>query len=738
MRLVKSSEDGQARLWGLVASLYGDPAIRHGIKLALAGTLAFFVSLLIRLETPIWSLLTVMVIMIAQYVGAIAEKSFYRILGTVIGAVIGFLLTGALEQSPVIYLLAVGAVVAVSVTMFGQSRAPYAFFLCGLTVTVIASNGMANPGESWKFALARTEEVFIGVMASMLVSSLVWPRYAREDFKKQIHSELTMMGREFEELASVYVKGGDGEAPMPGARLRVAALSTLLQFGSRESVFFRRRLPTYSEITSVLARMAATLEMFQDAGKPDPAYRETMGKDFEALVVAIADTFKALSADKDAAATEALTRFAAARTAIDQTIEDLRKSRDLAKSVPAGRALEFGNWMLATGEMGEFLMRLQELIRSIPEVTEITKEPLPVDPPPLDPFWIRNGIRAGIAVAAGLFVQNWLHPPGGSMVTLATFVFSALTRLYPGGEGDRRAFHYVAITAVLGIFYVLFLVVITPVMSDYLAFNTLLFCALFLFGYHTYGVQGMGFGTQIIMLTIVCTVGLNAQEPVTFQQITGVYFGLTIGVLISALVQRLVWPVLPQWQLRDRLIEWTGHCRRLLADSPPEPWRYLRMALLPGEVRSWISVMNKPDCSPEDQERLRVAGHALARLSSYLRGWHQKPDMFLPKATREAEEKSHLEVRMALVDALHVPLDVLAGRPVPDSTRKRLTRALNAWLETSSMVRVQLLKTDTPNEQSIRVLGHLGRTAKAAEEGLATIDAFSKLSPKKYLGDYIL
>ena len=49
---------------------------------------------------------------------------------------------------------------------------------------------------------------------------------------------------------------------------------------------------------------------------------------------------------------------------------------------------------------------------------------------------------------------------------------------------------------------------------------------------------------QITLLATVGALGLNAQQPVTFQSIMGVYFGVVLGLTLSALVQRLLWPVL--------------------------------------------------------------------------------------------------------------------------------------------------------------------------------------------------
>ena len=112
---------------------------------------------------------------------------------------------------------------------------------------------------------------------------------------------------------------------------------------------------------------------------------------------------------------------------------------------------------------------------------------------------------------------------------------------------------------------------------------------------------------QFTLLATVGTLGLNAQQPVTFQSIMDVYFGIILGLTLSALVQRLLWPVLPQWQMRDRVLELLRICGIIL-ESPPDQrprWLHQRLALIPGEALNWIAVMNKSDCPPDEPQRLR-------------------------------------------------------------------------------------------------------------------------------------
>jgi hypothetical protein len=138
-----------------------------GLQMAISVVVVLFLALVIRLEYPTWAVFTVLMLCMANYVGAVQEKAVLRIIGTIIGGALGFLATGALQQSPMLYLPLTFIVVAFSVSMFGQSRAPYAFFLAGMTYVVIASNSQIDPAMASHYALLRIEEVGLGVVPDM-------------------------------------------------------------------------------------------------------------------------------------------------------------------------------------------------------------------------------------------------------------------------------------------------------------------------------------------------------------------------------------------------------------------------------------------------------------------------------------------------------------------------------------------------------------------------------------------
>ena len=94
-----------ARIWSWAAQpLFGDLRVRYGIKIGLAGVLALFCMQVLRLPNDNWAILTVLVMMSAQFVGSIAFKGIMRVTGTVAGALVGVWLVSDYTSTPEIFL----------------------------------------------------------------------------------------------------------------------------------------------------------------------------------------------------------------------------------------------------------------------------------------------------------------------------------------------------------------------------------------------------------------------------------------------------------------------------------------------------------------------------------------------------------------------------------------------------------------------------------------------------------
>jgi uncharacterized membrane protein YccC len=164
---------------------FGDLRVRYGIKMGLAGLLALFCTQVLRLPHDNWAILTVLVLMSPQFVGSITVKAIMRVIGTIAGALVGVWLVSNYTSTPAISLPVLFLVIAVASYKFGQVGArqvPYAYYLLGLTTLTVATDGVTDPAQAWQIGLDRSEEILVGLMSSLLVTSVLWPRYAREEF----------------------------------------------------------------------------------------------------------------------------------------------------------------------------------------------------------------------------------------------------------------------------------------------------------------------------------------------------------------------------------------------------------------------------------------------------------------------------------------------------------------------------------------------------------------------------
>ncbi len=729
----------------VLSAVFRDPAFRYGLKFGLAGVIAVFIALFIQLEEPTWALFTVFVLMIAQYVGAIAEKSIFRIIGTIIGAIFGYVLTASLEQQPIPFLILVFAMVAFCTAMFGQSRYPYAFLLCGMTTVVVVSNGMANPDFSWKFALWRIEEVSLGIMVSILVQSLIWPRFAQLEFLHNAREGFADLRDCFATSSRfVFEPGGLEEASQRAQDFpaRISALRSLLDFGSRESQYFRNRLSTYFELTTCMSRIASAVATLSKSLPAGSFYHTHVRAESEKLHQALEAALNDLSLKESTEATRKkhLAAIKDGFRGLEEKLAIIRNDEELF-TLPADESIAFGLHLLALDEIHTQIERTHELIDSLPAEGGFThKEPEPFVSPVPPPFWIRSGIKSGLAVVAALVLDNWLQVPGGGMFVLGAWVFTSLNATSPGGRGDWRAFHYVVYNVALLIAVSIILIAIRPMLSSYAVMNTIIFTWLFVWGYLSYSIRGVTIPMQVGMLTIVGILGLNGQEPISFQAIVEFFFGLALSLILASVLQRLIWPSLPQWELRNRFLEYLRTCRHMIDQGPASLalWQRTRIALIPGEAEIRIGHLQPPICPAGEQDKLRNYLTTLRRVGAQLVVAVGRLSPLLPPERSEAgktriaqledEIKKHLAAHEAGMEAAKPPV----------LNTEELSGLITAWKEWLRELRAWMLHREYPVLDVIRIVGLSGRYEEASKDLLSAGEQAEKLRLSLYMGDYVL
>ena len=152
-------------------------ALVFSMKTFAAAMLALVTALLLDMQRPYWAMLTVY-ITAQPLVGATFSKAAYRIIGTVIGAAATVVAIPNLVNAPELLCLAIASWVGLCVYLSLLDGTPrsYAFMLAGYTVALIGFPSVSSPETVFDTAVARVQEVSLGIVCASLVSMLVLPR----------------------------------------------------------------------------------------------------------------------------------------------------------------------------------------------------------------------------------------------------------------------------------------------------------------------------------------------------------------------------------------------------------------------------------------------------------------------------------------------------------------------------------------------------------------------------------
>jgi uncharacterized membrane protein YccC len=81
--------------------------------------------------------------------------------------------------------------------------------------------------------------------------------------------------------------------------------------------------------------------------------------------------------------------------------------------------------------------------------------------------------------------------------------------------------------------------------------NLILFCVLFAHGYFAAKTPGLTFWMLGTLFLVSVLVSLNSQKPVPFATIMDSYLAVMIGLTIGVTIARVLWPRLPQNELKE-------------------------------------------------------------------------------------------------------------------------------------------------------------------------------------------
>jgi p-hydroxybenzoic acid efflux pump subunit AaeB len=736
-----------ARKWHWpLQDFFRDARVRTGIKVGVAGLSALLVTQLLRLPHDSWAILTVLVMVTSQFVGSMALKAVMRVIGTVAGAIIGVWLVGDYASTPLIFLPLLFLVMAISSYKFGQVGArqvPYAYFLVGLTTLTVVTNGLPAPDQAWYIGLTRTEEILVGVMCALLVMTILWPRYAREEFIVASRAALTTIDNFVSMETAAFAEGKQGFEGVEQVRAefsrQLTILRNLLNAGSRESALFSSRVSNYNAfLVSLISLFHGSLYLAEKRFVDLPIV-ERLKDELEKVSTAITEEGRIL---------QAFTRPGQKLrpSALNQAFDELERkvlqirTEGFLKAQPLEATMAFCSHFAALRSLRDEFNNIRATIEGLPRKGQPPPEPKPQWDllPRIDWFWVKVGIKGALAATLSVVLLMWINPPGAAALTLVAWVMTLFARPYirAGGTGDLRAFQNAFKGSLALIGCVVLLLLTTTYLSSYLVMNVTLFVILFMYGFFMVQSGGITFWIQLALLTISTFVGLDPQHPVPSLTLIETFLGMIAGLVIATVLGRLLWPTLPQTLLKNDLLALFKDTNAVLRRDPDQERIQTQLAILSVEALQAIGQIRSSRFSDEERAKIIALVHLLQAIPNRIRHLLTRRHL-LPEVTEEflgplfqgieAEFSQTLE---AFLDAFRKD-DFQRDFPVFDG-------ALAEIDHTVEQIRDRGILDNLSLEAPLQMLDLVGRYHGIADGLHECAGLISGLRMQEYAGDFAL
>ncbi|MFT7774724.1 FUSC family protein [Roseateles sp.] len=257
-----------------------------------AAMLAMFLASWAGQPRPFWALMTTYVVA-HPLAGAVRSKAMFRLLGTGVGSVAAVLLVPGLANAPELLSLALALWVALCLFCSLQDRTPraYAFMLAGYTAALIGFPAVDQPLQIFDTAVARVEEIGLGILAATLVHSLVLPTGLSASVLGLVDRSL---GDTRRWLGDLLQGRGGAAAPLQADRRRVAGDITQLRLLSTHIPYDTSALRWSGDSVHALQdRIAALTQTLAAAEDRLEALRQHEGNglpaDVDTLLAALGD-----------------------------------------------------------------------------------------------------------------------------------------------------------------------------------------------------------------------------------------------------------------------------------------------------------------------------------------------------------------------------------------------------------------------------------------------------------------
>lgn len=146
------------------------PTALYAGRVFLAIGLALWLAGFLMLENPISAVTTVLIVA-NPTPGALISKSVWRIIGTLVGTMLGIALMACFPQQPMLFFGGLAVLIGMACFMATLLRfyRAYAAVLTGYTIIIISTSAFTNPDRIFESAMARLSVVVVGIICTTIV-----------------------------------------------------------------------------------------------------------------------------------------------------------------------------------------------------------------------------------------------------------------------------------------------------------------------------------------------------------------------------------------------------------------------------------------------------------------------------------------------------------------------------------------------------------------------------------------
>src|SRR5216683_8000260 len=150
------------------------PSLLFGLRLWASVSLALYIAYWLELDNPFWAGTSAAIVCQPQ-LGASLRKGWFRMIGTVVGAIVIVLLTACFPQDRIAFLglLALWCGVCAFAATVLSNFASYSAALAGYSAAIIAADNLGATGgassDVFLLAVTRASEICIGIVCAGVV-----------------------------------------------------------------------------------------------------------------------------------------------------------------------------------------------------------------------------------------------------------------------------------------------------------------------------------------------------------------------------------------------------------------------------------------------------------------------------------------------------------------------------------------------------------------------------------------